>query len=411
MISLDREFPERFTLDPDAETFLAPELLPRRAQLLADQRRVNVIREYTMRGDAVADAYAELIPQYGFRQLASMLARACECGVDSVDGAPPELIALIRDMEARLTWFDMRMVEEGARLERNAYVHRAPFAVRAGLIGTFMNKYTALPMALTGTLSNKTAARRATETAIFFTTTVLPGAMGRQGAGFKAAAQVRFMHSMVRFNVGRSGHWDASVYGVPIPQVDQMPAGLFSVYMLAQDVLREGRTAFTADERARVEIARARCFLLGLPEALLETTPQGIVDLMLTRHATLRSGFDHNCSALVTATMAADLRPDFSLSGNLYGWLERGFSKLFFIKNSMRGSKKAAAQVGVRLSFVDYLSALATVVLAGAQMSAYDVAARIPWVRDAADRSLIRALTKQLERYALVCRKDAHIQA
>ncbi|HUA09227.1 MAG TPA: hypothetical protein VMA98_08140 [Candidatus Acidoferrales bacterium] len=398
--------PERFTVDPGAETFLAPEFLPRRAELLADEQRVGIIRRYTMHGDVAGDAYAALIPQYGFRQLAAMLTQACEQGAESVDGAPPELAAFIADMERFPAWLDMTLVEKGARLERNAYAHRAPFAIRAGLMATFMNKYTALPMALTGTLSNKTAARRATETAIFFTTTVLPGAMQRHGAGFKAAAHVRLMHSMVRFNVLRAGHWDASIYGVPIPQVDQMPAGLFAVFILAQNVLREGRTTFTADERARVELARCRCFLLGLPEALLETTPQGIVDLMLTRHATLRNGFDRNCSALVTATMAADLRPDASLRSYAYGWLERGFSKLFFIQNSMRGNKKAAAQVGVRAGFADYVSAAATMILVGTQMAAYGIAARIPWIRDAADRSLVRAVTNQLERYSLVCRKE-----
>ena len=42
------------------------------------------------------------------------------------------------------------------------------------------------------------------------------------------------MHSMVRFNVLRhKGAWDVPVYGIPIPQVDQMPAGLIDVFLLA----------------------------------------------------------------------------------------------------------------------------------------------------------------------------------
>ncbi|WP_163580149.1 oxygenase MpaB family protein, partial [Klebsiella pneumoniae] len=70
-------------------------------------------------------------------------------------------------------------------------------------------------------------------------------------------------------------NWDIAVYGIPIPQVDQMPAGLIPIFLLAQKVLSEGRTQFTAEERARVELARYRCFLLGLPEDLLSDTPQG----------------------------------------------------------------------------------------------------------------------------------------
>ena len=160
-------------------------------------------------------------------------------------------------------------------VERNAYAHRAPFVIRGGLIATFMNKYSALPMALTGALSNETAARRAKETATFFTTTVMPGALDRHGAGFKSAAMVRLMHSMVRFNILRRGdHWDLETYGIPIPQVDQMPAGLVSIFLLAQKALRDGRTTFTPAERARAELARYRCFLLGLPEELLADTPR-----------------------------------------------------------------------------------------------------------------------------------------
>src|SRR3546814_3861374 len=91
-------------------------------------------------------------------------------------------------------------------------------------------------MALTGTLGQATAARRVKETATFFATTALPGALDRFGAGFKAAAMVRLMHSMVRANVlSRPGMWDADTYGMPIPQLDQMPAGLIPVYFLSQE--------------------------------------------------------------------------------------------------------------------------------------------------------------------------------
>ena len=93
---------------------------------------------------------------------------------------------------------------------------------------------------------------------------------------------VRLMHSMVRANVlRRPADWDQRVYGIPIPQVDQMPAGLIPIFLLAEKVLGEGRTSFTQEERARVELARYRCFLLGLPEELLADTPQGIADRRL----------------------------------------------------------------------------------------------------------------------------------
>jgi hypothetical protein len=392
--------PERFTIEPGAETELAPKYAQRRPELLANQARVALIKAYTMHGDPVADAYAALIPQHGFQRLVAMLKEVCDRGVQNVPSAPPELVRFIADMERFPTWLDSNLIEQGARIERNAYAHRAPFIIRGGLIATFMNKYAALPMALTGAMSSKSAAHRVNETAIFFTQTVMPDVLDRHGAAFKAAAMVRLMHSMVRFNVlSRGDRWDVKTYGIPIPQVDQMPAGLMSVFLLAQQALRQGRTAFTPAERAHVELARYRCFLLGLPKDLLADTPQSMVDILLTRHATLRKGFDENCAALVRAMLTADLTSDHSLSGRLHTWLERGFAKVYFVTNLMRGGKSAAAKVGVKVGFSDYVAAAAAGVLIASTMAAYAIAAHIPVIRDAADRSLVRKLTKQLARY------------
>ncbi len=151
--------------------------------------------------------------------------------------------------------------------------------------------------------------------------------------------------------------------------------------------------------RARIDLARYRCFLLGLPEELLPDTPQSIVDILLTRHATLRKGFDDTCSALVRATMTADLTSDRSLSGRLHTWLERAFAKLFFVKNVVRGGKPAAARVGIQIGLADRIGAAAAGILIAARMTPYAIAARIPVIRDVADRSLVRKLTKQLARY------------
>jgi hypothetical protein len=392
--------PERFTIEHGDQSELGPEFLPRRPELLANEELVARIKTYAMHGDPVADAYAALIPDYGFRRLAMMLEQACDSGLENVPSAPPELVRLIRAMEQFPAWLDPKLIEQGARMERSAYAHRAPFVVRGGFIGTFMNKYSALPMALTGALSNKTAARRIKETATFFTTTVLPGALERHGPGFKAAAMVRLMHSMVRFNVlTRSPHWDVKIYGMPIPQVDQMPVALMPIFPLAQKALRRGRMTFTPAERARVELARCRGFLLGLPRELLADTPQTVVDIMLTRFATLRKGFDETCAALVAATMAADLTPDHSLSSRVHDWMERGFAKLFFVAHSMRGDKDAAARVGVRLGLADYLGAAAAAILITWSMTAYAIAAHIPVVSRMADRALARKLITQLARY------------
>jgi hypothetical protein len=393
--------PERFTATPADASSLPARFAKRRLSLLENRERVGMLRAYTMLGDSVADAYAALLPQLGGRRLVAMLRDACAKGIEQVPNAPPELVAFIHEMERMPAWLDRSLIEEGARKERNAYAHIAPFAIRGAFFATFMNKYSALPMAITGALTSATAARRVKETATFFTTSVLPGALERFGEGFQAAAMVRLMHSLVRFNVlARRTDWDVRTHGIPIPQVDQMPAGLINVFLLSRQVLRQGRDAFTRQERAVVELSRYRCFLLGLPEELLAETPREITDLMLTRAATLRAGFDDaTCGALVRATMAAEISQDHSRLGRLEARMERAFAKLFFMRNFADGDRYAAARVGIDITPVDYAVAAAAGLWITAHMQAYGLAERIPIVRDFADARLVQKLRKLLERF------------
>ncbi|WP_283418280.1 oxygenase MpaB family protein [Sphingopyxis sp. Geo48] len=393
--------PERWAAEAEAVSELGGVKGIDRAAYLGDADLVARIREYTMLGDRTGDAYAALMPKLGFQRSVAMLVEACDKGVEAVEDAPPELVALIREMEAKPDWVDMELVEEGAAYERNATANLAPFLIRGAFIATFLNKYSALPMALTGTLGHATAARRVKETATFFATTALPGALRRFGPGFKAAAMVRLMHSMVRVNVlSRPGMWDADTYGVPIPQLDQMPAGLIPIYFLSQDVLKSGRTSFNRLERGRVELARYRCFLLGLPEDLLADTPQQIVRIWRTRSATLRYEYDDPiCGGLLRATMEAELSTDPSPAGRVKRRLERSVSRVFFVKAFLNGDTERADGVGVPVGRRDHLIYGATMLALAGRMTAYRVASRIPVLRHLADRRLVRRINRQLAGY------------
>ena len=202
------QLPERYNTDVDLNKMKPSRHRDYAQRVLENPELVERIRNYTMMGDKVADAYAALIPDFGFRSLVTMLERACDHGVETVEDAPEELVAFIRAMEATPDWVDMAMVEEGAKHERIPLGTISPFAIRGAFIATFMNKYTALPMTMTGTLTDQQSVRRVFETASFFTATAMPRAMERFNPGFKAAAKVRLMHSMVRFNIMRTGKWD-----------------------------------------------------------------------------------------------------------------------------------------------------------------------------------------------------------
>ena len=392
--------PERYVSGVDLANSL-PSRYKRYAQsALSDPERVANIRNYTMMGDGVADAYAALIPEYGFRTLVAMLEDACENGIDAVSNAPKELVTFIHAMEATPDWVDMDLVEKGARQERIPLVTISPFAIRGAFIATFMNKYTALPMTMTGTLSDSKSARRVLETASFFTATAMPGAMARFGRGFQAAAKVRLMHSMVRYNIMQSGEWDVATYGIPIPQVDQMPAGLIGIFLLSFKLLGKGRTHFTSAERERVEMARYRCFLLGLPQDLLGETPQEIVDLIMARALSLREEFDDDtCGELVRGTMDAELLDDPSVRGRIHSWMERGFSKYFLIQNFCDGKCARAEEIGIHYRLEDKLATAVTILVIIASSGFYTLGMRIPGLRSLLDKKLVNKIASLLDSY------------
>jgi hypothetical protein len=392
--------PERFTRDPEVKSMLAdPFAAKYRAGVLAKSADVERMAAYTMLGDTVADAYAALLPIHGFRNLVDMLVLACEQGLDAVKDAPPELERFIVSMERRPDWIDPKLSAQGARATRVTMAVLAPFVIRGAFIATFMNKYSGLPMALTGALSNQSAVQRVKETATFFTTACLPGALERFGTGFKAAAMVRLMHSMVRASLlMRPGRWDSAVFGIPIPQVDQMPAGTMPAFVTAYQCVKEKRS-FTRRERAIVELCRHQCFLLGLPDDLLHETPKDIFEAMLVYSATLRDGYDDATNGeLVRATMEAYLPNERNLQGRAFDAIERSVSKVFF-RHTFRVPDEKMRQMKVIPSPVDYAVFTAFQGYAVPTLFAHMAAERLPVVNGLADRLLVRRIDELLVSY------------
>jgi hypothetical protein len=275
----------------------------------------------------------------------------------------------------------------------------APFVIRGAFIATFMNKYSGLPMALTGALSEGSSVKRVKETASFFTTAALPGALKRHGPGFRAAAMVRLMHSMVRANLLlHPGRWDVGVYGIPIPQVDQMPAGTMPAFVTAYRAVREKR-GFTRRERAVVEHCRHQCFLLGLPEDLLLETPNDIFEAMLVYSATLRDGYDDATNgALVRATMSAYLPNERTRGGQVFDTIERSVSKVFF-RHTFRVPDDKLHQMGVVPGPIDYAIFTAFQAVIVPTFFVHVAAARLPVVDAIADRWLVKRLDELLVTY------------
>jgi len=159
---------------------------------------------------------------------------------------------------------------------------------------------------------------------------------------------VRLMHSMVVFQrpeeIRQMGHSHLRHAGAAGPtrcRRNDRPVPV------AARRANRGRTEFTAEERAVVEFARYRCFLLGLPEELLPAEPNDIIHVMHARSALLRHGFDSICGELVRGTMSAYLRPGTSVFDRCADAVEKSFSKLTFVRTFCNGDREIAEAMGV----------------------------------------------------------------
>jgi hypothetical protein len=165
-------------------------------------------------------------------------------------------------------------------------------------------------------------------------------------------------------------------------------------------LLAKGRTEFTDAEKATVELARYRCFLLGLPQDLLGETPQEIVDLLTARHVTLREGYDDEiCGSLVRGTMAIELFDRSTLRGRVHTWLERGFSRFVLIRSFLGGDPSRAEEMGITMSANDKLAAGLALATITAKTIGYRVGLRLPVVGAWTDHRLDARLAHLLDTY------------
>ncbi len=96
-----------------------------------------------------------------------------------------------------------------------------------------------------------------------------------------------------------------------------------------------------------MELARYRCFLLGLPEELLPDTPKEMVEVMMVYDQTLRKGFDDEDVRRTRprATLAAYMPADESLGSKMF---DRDRAQLLQDSSSCSASWPGMSEEGAR---------------------------------------------------------------
>lgn len=294
-----------------------------RYRKLPDDDAFERARRLTVMGDPLADDFALLYPELGYARARAMLDQALDEGIEAVADAPDALRALFADVDRPPAWVDWKRVERGAAVMRRY----APFTwlfSRVAFAQTFVNANAGTPLYMTGSLNEKTVARRLKETARWRLELHQPSALRRDGAAFKTVVRVRVLHALIRLHLIQSGEWDTATLGMPIPQMDMAGAniGMFLTHSLLPRLF--GARISSQEFEDVLHLWRYQGHLIGLVEELNPPTSKEWKKVARLLEITLKDRHDPRGETLTRSTMRAHLRRE----GGASDWMNHMLDEL-----------------------------------------------------------------------------------
>lgn len=313
-------FGEPLRLDPDLvpERFI-PRHEVRQVNPLTDPRGYRMrrrlpseewfekARRFTITGDPLADEFVTLFPVLGYARAREMLDTALEKGIGHVPDAPEPLRALFAEVDNPPEWVDWERIERGAAVMRR-YAPVSWLFTRLAFAMTYVNANAGMPLYLSGSLGEKTVARRLRETDKWRLELHRSGGLRRSGEAFKTIVRVRVLHAMVRTHLIHHPEWDVQRLGMPIPQLDMAGANIGMFY--CHSFMLKGLGArITAEEYEDVlHLWRYQGWLIGVDDDLNPTGDRHLQWVGKIISLTIRDAFDPRAAVLTQGTMNARLR-------------------------------------------------------------------------------------------------------
>ena len=262
---------------------LPPPLSPERVKIARETHgdaAVDRYMKYLDIGDPLADAVVAHFDAVSPGRAIRVLDRVLNRGLKSVSDPPPELSALMEQLNHVPGWVDWREMRHASRrVLQHGLLTALAFAAFA-----LPHCYLAtanMPLAFTGRLFRETA-RRYVRTTRFVIESFMPDGLRREADGFRMAVMVRAFHARVRLEILDSGRWESYRYGVPLNQSHMaMNAVFFSLYV-AEGLERLG-VRLTRRERDSVILTwRYVSYLLGVDDEIAfrsEAEARDLVDV------------------------------------------------------------------------------------------------------------------------------------
>ena len=223
--------------------------------------------EHTAFGDPEADEVIEALASFDQREVHRYIQAGMEQDAKALAGAPLPLREFFERIETPPPWFDPDSVHAGCR----AFHAYSDLFIPAFFVVTLQNAATLISKAfyLTGRVKTRHGLRRIRQNTRHFIEIMLPGALSREGEGWKLSVRIRLVHAQVRRLLRASGSWDETELGAPLNAAHlALSSANFSATMLRQAERLGAR--LDAESRASfMQTWRYASHLIGSPEPLL----------------------------------------------------------------------------------------------------------------------------------------------
>ena len=223
--------------------------------------------EHTVIGDPVADDVVNALASFNQASVHQFINAGMEQDAKTLADAPQPLRDFFSRIEVPPPWFDQASVHAGCR----AFHTYSDLFITAFFVVTLENVATLMSKAfyVTGGVTTGEGPRRIRQNIRHFIEIMLPGALDRQGEGWKLSVRIRLVHAQIRRLLRASDEWDEAVYGVPLSVAHvALASANFSAMMLRY----AARLGAHLDDEARasfMQIWRRASWLIGTPDALL----------------------------------------------------------------------------------------------------------------------------------------------
>ena len=224
--------------------------------------------ENTVVADPLADAVISAMEGLNGEDISRFMNAGMEQDAKGLAAAPQAFRNLFDTLEAAPAWYDRNAVLVG----RRAFHDHLDLFIIGFIVITLRNFNSLMSRVffLTGQETTNQGLRLIRNNIRYLTETLmLPGALDREGNGWRFSVRIRLVHARIRRQLRRSGHWDEAVYGVPISAANMgLTSANFSASLIS-DVKRLGADLSPDACTGLMQIWRYASWLIGTPESLL----------------------------------------------------------------------------------------------------------------------------------------------